>query len=347
MKTMRSAAVLLFLVPAFAGLSGCFNTYFNMAMSQELKEHGVTAEATILDIWDTGWTVNDNPVIGMHVDVRPADRPPFQATINRCVISRLAIPRYQPGKVIPVRFDPQNPAVIAVDVGTGNPYHDQFVSTPMNGAQLQPPPSSPTLYRGTSDADADDLALLENGYAPLGVAVMERGGGNPQLAGAQGKEIGAALVVVYGPGFDVPAGGTLQELPFHASDSEPAMASQSGNASIRLPKLPARGRLATYWGKNRRWVFGLYGRELNAEERNRLKRDDGVVAAIVPFGSPAAAAHIAAGDVIVSFDGKPVHHSDDLSQSYLMSMAGKRVAVELVRDGAPLTVTVQLNPPAP
>jgi len=114
MKTLKSVVLLLFLVLT---LAGCVSRFFNMTMSQNLKDHGVTAEATILDIWDTGWTVNNDPVIGLHVEVHPADRPSFRAAINRCVVSRIAIPQYQPGKVIAVRFDPQNPVEIAADVG--------------------------------------------------------------------------------------------------------------------------------------------------------------------------------------------------------------------------------------
>jgi PDZ domain len=341
MKTLKSIALLSLFVLA---LPGCFGGYFNMSMSPELKEHGVTAPATIADIWDTGWTVNDNPVIGMHVDVHPADGPSFRATIERCAVSRIAIPQYQPGKEIDVRYDPQNPAVVMVDVGTGNPYHDQFTSTPIEGAQLQPPPPSPTLYRGTSELDADYLALMENGYVPLGLAAFDRGGENPQLALAQGKEIHAAVVVVYGQRFDA-AAGALADLPFRAGAPAADTHDETRKVLSKLPKLPPSGRMATYWGQSRHWVFGLFGRELNADEQTRLKRSDGVVAAIVPLGSPAAAAHIETGDVIVAFNGKPIHHSADLSQSYIESLAGRKITVDLLRDGTPMSVSVQLGTP--
>lgn len=92
--------------------SGCVS--FGLAMPENLKDHGVTAEATILDIWDTGWTVNGNPAIGMHVEVKPESGAPFRATIQRCVVSRIAVPR--PGDVIAVRYDPADPSVVVVDV---------------------------------------------------------------------------------------------------------------------------------------------------------------------------------------------------------------------------------------
>ncbi|MCB1008296.1 MAG: hypothetical protein KDB94_05300, partial [Acidobacteria bacterium] len=81
-------------------------------MTPELAEVGVPATAQILEIWDTGWTINDNPVIGMKVRVQPSDRPPYEATIEKTTVSRIAIPQFQPGAVVPVRFDPGNPEVV-------------------------------------------------------------------------------------------------------------------------------------------------------------------------------------------------------------------------------------------
>jgi len=113
MRTLRSATLLFLL--AFAS-AGCFGAFFNVDVSPKMRDHGVPALATIVDIWDTGWTINENPVIGMHVEVHPDGGTPYAATINRCAISRLAVPQYQPGKIIPVLFDPDDPSVVVVDV---------------------------------------------------------------------------------------------------------------------------------------------------------------------------------------------------------------------------------------
>lgn len=99
---------------AFAGCSGMV-AHFGGGVSKELQQNGVVARATIQEIWDTGWTVNDNPVIGMKVLVQPGDRPAFTATIEKTTISRIATPQFQPGNTVPVRFDLANPAIVAVD----------------------------------------------------------------------------------------------------------------------------------------------------------------------------------------------------------------------------------------
>jgi len=90
----------------------------------------------VLSLWDTGITLNQDPVIGLKVEVRPADRPPYEATIEKTLVSRLDTTRFQPGRVIPVRFDPQNPARVAVDLYGEGP------AAPETGAESESPPAS-------------------------------------------------------------------------------------------------------------------------------------------------------------------------------------------------------------
>lgn len=232
-KPSRSPWVLLFLVT----LSGCvFND-----LSQHLKTNGVTANATILEVWETGTTVNDNPVIGMRVEVKPLRHPPFTAKL-KMLVSIVHIPQYQPGEVIPVRFDPNNLADIAVDTGTDNPYHDHFSPTDIDGSELAASESAPALYGGTSSLDDDYVALLNNKYALIGVSVVEEGGGDPQLAMKQGAEIGAALIVLYGPNFTPPA--ALNELPYRRDGSL-----ETDSLLKALPSYAKRSHVATYWAR--------------------------------------------------------------------------------------------------
>lgn len=80
---------------------------------QELLQNGVAAQATILKIWDTGVTLNDNPQVGMLLEVQPQGRDPFRVEM-KSIISRIAIGQIQPGRVVPVRFDPENPSKVAL-----------------------------------------------------------------------------------------------------------------------------------------------------------------------------------------------------------------------------------------
>ena len=80
---------------------------------QKLLETGVAAQAVILKIWDTGVTLNDNPQVGMLLEVQPQGQDPFRVEM-KSIISRIAIGQIQPGRVVPVRYDPQNPSKVAL-----------------------------------------------------------------------------------------------------------------------------------------------------------------------------------------------------------------------------------------
>ncbi len=81
--------------------------------TETVLEHGELAEATVLKVWDTGWTINDDPQVGLQLEVRPAGDMPFQAE-TKSVIPRLLVADARPGSVIQVRFDPRNRRNLAV-----------------------------------------------------------------------------------------------------------------------------------------------------------------------------------------------------------------------------------------
>ena len=117
MRRARVRAGLLGLLALLLGAAaGCSMFDTGGGEERELQRVGVAAQAEILAIGETGLTVNDDPVVSLEVEVRPADRPPYRATIKRTLISRLAIPQFQPGKIIPVRFDPRDPSQVAYDI---------------------------------------------------------------------------------------------------------------------------------------------------------------------------------------------------------------------------------------
>lgn len=324
-------------------------THFGGGVSEELQQSGVVAKARIEEIWDTGWTINDNPVIGMKVLVLPADRPAFEATIEKTTISLLAIPQFQPGNVVPVRYDPANPALIAVDFGasvpaasgTGNSYRDRFEPTALVGANFLPAPDSPELYLGTGDSAADVAALYENDYALLGASRVEHGS-DPRAALEQGAELGAALVLVYGH-FVPPAGERLELLPFRPRPAE------GGATATTMPLVSGLGpdeQLATYWGRTRPAILGIVSRPLSEDEQARLGREHGIVVESVANGSPAAEAGVEAGDVLIAIDGQSF--TDVVAVPALVtSLAGRRVGIDFLRDGRPFSVMVQLNTAAP
>jgi hypothetical protein len=83
------------------------------ARNRQLLQSGESATATIVELRDTGTTVNDNPQVELVLDVLPAGRPPFRATA-RTLISRLQTSQVQPGMQVLVKFDPSDTSKVAL-----------------------------------------------------------------------------------------------------------------------------------------------------------------------------------------------------------------------------------------
>lgn len=106
----------LMVVGAGCSLTGMVDQMTGEDLNREVRERGLPARATVLEIWDTGVKVNDDPVVGFRLEVEAAGQPPWRAE-TRSLVSILAIPRVQPGAVLHVRYDPADPSRVALDVG--------------------------------------------------------------------------------------------------------------------------------------------------------------------------------------------------------------------------------------
>jgi hypothetical protein len=107
----------IFLLAFLLLTTGCamIDRMSGVADTKALQENGVAAQGVIVRIWDTGITVNDDPVIGMEVEVYSAEGKPWIATIPKSLVSRLDIPRFQPGEIVHIRFDPQDRSRVGLD----------------------------------------------------------------------------------------------------------------------------------------------------------------------------------------------------------------------------------------
>jgi S1-C subfamily serine protease len=88
-------------------------------------------------------------------------------------------------------------------------------------------------------------------------------------------------------------------------------------------------------GRVRRAYLGIVGgtRRLPAALAARLGRPAGLEVVQLLEGSPAAAAGVRAGDVIVSLDGRPIAGVGDLQRSLVGDLVGRAIEVTLERDG--------------
>ena len=117
MKQIGFRQVFLFALLAVFLQSGCamINHMSGISETRELDKTGQPAEAVIVKIWDSGMTLNNDPVVWFLLEVHPEGGETFQAK-TKCPISRLDVSQFQPGSTVPVRYDPKDHTRVALDV---------------------------------------------------------------------------------------------------------------------------------------------------------------------------------------------------------------------------------------
>jgi hypothetical protein len=104
-------AVPLLLIVTGIVLSVLFH-FYRIVFPPAIK-NGVTAQARVLKVWDTGTTINDDPQIGLLLEVAPSLGAVFQAEA-KTLVSRLNAALVQPGITAQVIYDPNQPKRIQV-----------------------------------------------------------------------------------------------------------------------------------------------------------------------------------------------------------------------------------------
>ena len=99
------------------------------------------------------------------------------------------------------------------------------------------------------------------------------------------------------------------------------------------------------YGRTRRGWLGVFIQEVTSEIAESLGIDEaaGALVSNVTKGGPSDDANIEAGDVIISFDGKKIDKMRDLPRIVAETDVDKEVAVEIIRGGKQITLTVTLG----
>jgi S1-C subfamily serine protease len=96
-------------------------------------------------------------------------------------------------------------------------------------------------------------------------------------------------------------------------------------------------------GRVRRAYLGIVGgtRRLSSALATRLGRTTGLEVVQLLDGSPASAAGVRAGDVIVSLDGRPISGVGDLQRALVGDLVDRPVPITIERDGTVAEVDVR------
>jgi hypothetical protein len=111
--TSEGGQWVVFIVPGILIIVGLSLLPFLRTLFPGTIKNGITAEATVLKVWDMGVSINDNPQVGMLLDVRPTLASAFQAEAKK-LVSRINTGAIQPGMKVQVLYDPANPKRIEV-----------------------------------------------------------------------------------------------------------------------------------------------------------------------------------------------------------------------------------------
>jgi hypothetical protein len=109
------------LLPLFLGLVLGRVGAAKQAMAAELMRTGAKGIGTILEVGDTGVTVNDNPRILIRMRIEPVDGSAAVERSKKVTVSRVAVPRV--GERYPAWFDRTDPDkwMFATDMEEGAP----------------------------------------------------------------------------------------------------------------------------------------------------------------------------------------------------------------------------------
>ncbi len=140
-----------------------FGAFFGTKESRRIKRFGRPAEAKVLAIGENSEggivTINNQPLLNLQLEVHDGAVPPYVVSLDT-IILRSAVPQFQPGAVIPIKIDPENPETVIVDWqrgASGEPAEKPVVGSKWSEMDKQ------LLERDGIDGTAKYLSLEETG----------------------------------------------------------------------------------------------------------------------------------------------------------------------------------------
>jgi hypothetical protein len=100
----------------FGGIFYVFYRLFFKPMfnANRLQKHGLPGKARILEVRDTGVTINNNPQVKLVLEVKNSLGQRY-TTQTRVLVSRINPGAYTPGMEVPVKIDPKNEMNVVLD----------------------------------------------------------------------------------------------------------------------------------------------------------------------------------------------------------------------------------------
>jgi hypothetical protein len=246
----------------------------------------------------------------------------------------------------------------------GNPYTKFYTPAPeatlrvLPQRRVQAPPVNPELIRGINPTE-DIPALQAEGWVVIGQSSFNGPKLDSDDALEQARKVGADRVVMYGALAStehtvVPLTLPTTQTSFSngtataygpagtATAYGSAVTTTYGTETTYLPMTVRRYDGLAFYLVKARYAFGGIFRNLTAEESQHAGTVNGTAIAVVVRGSPAAAAGILPGDVVLKADGEAVVDAVQLT-SLLQQRQGQRVTFQILRGERVSDVPVPLG----
>jgi hypothetical protein len=146
--------ITIFILGMVGGMFYLFYRLFFKPMinAARLQKIGLPGKATILEVRDTGVTINNSPQVKLMMEVKNSYGQKYNAQC-RVLVSRINPNMFTPGMEIPVLIDPKNEQNVVID----------YKSSSQQATTATPPP----FNRSNLAATQPDIAALEAALAQL------------------------------------------------------------------------------------------------------------------------------------------------------------------------------------
>ena len=132
----------------------CYRIFFKPIINaSRLQKNGLPGKATILEVKDTGVTINNNPQVKLMLEVKNSFGQKYNAQC-RVMVSRLNPGMFMPGMEVAVKIDPKNEQNVVIDYSGG-------VQASFGGLSSQP--NEAALKSELEQMQKDNDAISQSG----------------------------------------------------------------------------------------------------------------------------------------------------------------------------------------
>lgn len=253
-------------------------------------------------------------------------------------------------------------ATLLVLASCANPYTQFYQGMP--DARVSPNYESVQaelqIY-GTDNFDRDTLALIRKGYAPVGQSSFSAGSNavsNAQLR-EQGTKIGAHIVLAASRYTHTVSGAVPLNIPqtttSYSSGTATAYGSGGtvnaygsgttttyGSQTVMMPYSVARSDFDARYFIKVRARLGISAEPVSDEARRRIQTNVGISVQVVTENTPAFAADVLPGDIVLSIGGDSIQSVEHFYQ-LLDKYQGQKPLFKIDRAGSPVEKEIEIR----